>query len=87
MVGEREDMNKKPNIIIRWRWAFTVAAILEILNTADHFVKQNISGLPMPSILFILLLAFGAAGMIFLAVVSWWGYLNLQRRGLSRRKD
>ena len=80
-------MNKKPNIIIRWRWAFTVGAILEILNTADHLIKHTVSGWPIPSIFVIPLLAFGAAGMIFLAVVSWWGYLDLRGRGLSRRKD
>ena len=82
MVSEREGMNKKPNIIIRWRWAFTVAAILEVLNTADHLIKHDVSGWPVPNILVIPLLALGAAAMVLLTAASWWGYLNLQRHGL-----
>jgi len=73
-------MNQKPNIVIRWRWLFTVAAILEILNTAEHFAKHDISAWPIASYSVIPMLAFGAAGMSVLAIAAWWGYFWLQRQ-------
>lgn len=75
-------MSKKPNIIIRWRWAFTVGAILEVLNTVQHYAKHDVSGWPVASVFVIPLLAFGAVGICILAVASWWGYFYWQRRAL-----
>ncbi len=75
-------MNKKPNILIRWRWATTVGAALEIYSTAYHYVKHDVSGWPVPGAFVLPLLTVGAVSICALAIMTWVAYFyGRARRG------
>jgi len=67
-------MNKKRHILIRWRWAVVAGAMMQVLSAIQHYRVHDVTGWPVPAVLVLPLLTFGALGNCALAVMVWVTY-------------
>lgn len=37
-------MNKKRNVLIRWRWAITAGAVAQVLGAIQHYRLHDVTG-------------------------------------------
>lgn len=69
-------MDKKPNILIRWRWLITAGAVGDIFATVHHYRMHDVMGWPVPSALVLPLLTVGGVGIYALTVMVWAACLH-----------
>jgi hypothetical protein len=81
VVTAPSSMSERPGLVIRWRWAYTAAAVLMLWNASWHTARHDVTGLPVPVGFVPAMLWIPALIMVFIAVCAWVGLIQYRRQG------